>query len=91
MRHKNRRRDRPRKPPSKMIVERLTYDPSKHKQHKTRALRQKLQDNPPAQNSPLPPPTLLKFGSFNVNGLDVEAAWAVEQLLHGRGFDVRKK
>ena len=30
----------------------------------------------------------LKFGSFNVNGLDIEARWAVEQLLDTRGFDV---
>ena len=30
----------------------------------------------------------LKFGSFNVNGLDIEARWAVEQLLETRGFDV---
>ena len=30
----------------------------------------------------------LKFGSFNVNGLDIKARWAVEQLLNTRGFDV---
>ena len=30
----------------------------------------------------------LKFGSINVNGLDIEARWAVEQLLDTKGFDV---
>ena len=33
-------------------------------------------------------PTIIKFGSMNVNGLDVEATWAVQQLLDHRGFDV---
>ena len=32
----------------------------------------------------------LKFGSFNVNGLDIEASWAVEQLLDTRSFDVSR-
>ena len=90
MKHKNSRTNRPRKPPSKKIVDRLTYNPSKHKQRKTRALRQELRNNPPTENIPPAQQISLKFGSFNVNGLDVEAAWAVEQLLCGRGFDVRK-
>ena len=89
MQHKNSRTNRPRKPPSRKIVDRITYNPSKHKQKKIRALRLKAQSNPPAEDCPSAPQTLLKFGSFNVNGLDVEAAWAVEQLLRGRGFDVR--
>ena len=41
---------------------------------------------------PVPTPTtptpLLKFGAFNVNGLDLEAGWAVGQLLTTRNFDV---
>ena len=74
---------------SKKINDKLTYNPAKHKQQKTRNLRQKLQlrtlsPNPPAP----PPPQTIKFGSINVNGLDVEAAWAVEKLLKDRKFDV---
>ena len=74
---------------SKKIIDKLTYNPAKHKQQKTRNLRQKLQlktlsPNPPAP----PPPQTIKFGSINVNGLDVEAAWAVEKLLKDRKFDV---
>ena len=30
----------------------------------------------------------MKFGSFNVNGLNLEAGWAVQQILKTRGFDV---
>ena len=65
---------------SKKIIDRLTYNPGKHKQKQTRALRQKLQQKtiPPVKTTT--PPQVIKFGSFNVNGLDLEAAWAVEQL-----------
>ena len=30
----------------------------------------------------------LKFGSFNINGLDTEAGYIVDELLETRGFDV---
>ena len=78
-----------RKTASKKIVDKLTYNPSKHKQKVTRTLRKKLQQKTiPPVNQVLPPPPTVKFGSFNVNGLDVEAAWTIEQLLKQRGFDV---
>ena len=78
-----------RKTPSKKIVDKLTYNPLKHKQKVTKTLRQKLQKKniPPEKPTPHPSPTL-KFGSFNINGLDTEAAWAIEELLKHRGFDV---
>ena len=44
---------------------------------------------PQAIDAPVTKETL-KFGSFNVNGLDIEARWAVEQLLDTRGFDVSR-
>ena len=70
------------------LIDRLTFNPQKHKQKVTRKLRQTLQ----RKTLPTPAPatesiTTLKFGSFNVNGLDLEALWTVEQLL-SRGFDV---
>ena len=34
------------------------------------------------------PPTTLTLGSINVNGLDLEAGWAMEQLLVTKDFDV---
>ena len=71
------------------LMDRLTYNPKKHKQRKVRDMRERLQRKaPPPVSKPLPPPTKLKFGSFNVNGLDLEASWAVQQLLDKRGFDV---
>ena len=65
---------------SKKIIDRLTYNPGKHKQKQTRALRQKLQQKTTPPPKTTTPPQVIKFGSFNVNGLDLEAAWAVEEL-----------
>ena len=78
-----------RKATTKKIVNRITYDPQKHKQRKTKELREKLQKRT-LSSPPIPSttPSKLKFGSINVNGLDVETAWAVEELLKKRGFDV---
>ena len=73
---------------SRKIVDRLTCNPKKHKQKKTKAMRQKLQEQTPKTPKPTTTPTILKFGSMNVNGLDVEASWAVQQLVSRRGFDV---
>ena len=70
------------------LIDRLTFNPQKHKQKVSRKLRETLQRKTlPTPTPPTEPITSLKFGSFNVNGLDLEALWTVEQLL-GRGFDV---
>ena len=70
------------------IIDRLTYSPKKHKNKKLREMRKKLQTmNCPQNDIPVTKETL-KFGSFNVNGLDIEARWAVEQLVNTKGFDV---
>ena len=51
-------------------------------------MRQKLQEKVlPDPKTPSEIPSL-KFGAFNVNGLDIEAGWAVGQLLDTRNFDV---
>ena len=51
-------------------------------------MRETLQAKEAPQTRPPANQQTLKFGSFNVNGLDLEAGWAVEQLLTKRGFDV---
>ena len=56
-------------------LDRLTYIPKKHKQKVRAALRQKLQQKTIKPVKPVPLPSVIKFGSFNVNGLDLEAAW----------------
>ena len=73
----------------KRVVDRLTYNPGKHKQKRTKELRQKLQQKsmPPPKPDKISPK--MKFGSFNVNGLSVDASWAIQQLLRDRDFDVR--
>ena len=35
-----------------------------------------------------PPSPTIKFGSFNINGLDMETSWAVGELVKKHGFDV---
>ena len=70
------------------ILDRITYRPKTHKQKVTRKLRQKLQLKNLPPDITAPPSTSLKYGSFNINGLDLEASWAVEELLKRRGFDV---
>ena len=73
---------------SKKIVDKLTYNPAKHKQKLTRKSRLLLQQKIIPTLKPIIPTQTIKFGSFNVNGLDLEAAWAVGELLKNRGFDV---
>ena len=72
------------------IISRLTYNPVKHKQQFTRKLRNKLSTRP---QTPIPDPvvtTTLSVGSVNINGLDMEATWAAQQLLDKYQLDVSK-
>ena len=88
---KNRYNAQQRKADTRKIVGRITYNPVKHKQQKVRAMRRKLQEKSINPDTPaLAPPQEIKFGSLNVNGLNVEAAWAVDKLVKERGFDVIK-
>ena len=70
------------------IIDRLTYSPARHKNKKVRDMRAKLQARKPSIPTRVIKEEKLKFGSFNVNGLDIEVSWAVQQLLQNRGFDV---
>ena len=70
------------------IVGRLTYSPQKHKQQFTKRLRKTLQAKTSIPTPVAAPSTTIKFGSININGLDLEAAWAIEQFLTKKKFDV---
>ena len=72
------------------VMDRLTICPGKHKQKVTRKRRQEQKKKRVFSDRPPPPKSVLKFGSFNVNGLDLETLWAVEQLLRDNEFDVIK-
>jgi hypothetical protein len=81
---------RHKKPSTNKILDKLTYSPRKQKQKQTRKLRKELQQKTLSISSTnTPPPPRLKFGSFNVNCLDLEASWAIEELIKKRNFDVR--
>ena len=70
------------------IIDRLTYSPSKHKRKEVRKLIKIQQEKHIPPSKPPKTTNTLKFGSFNLNGLDLEAGWAIEQLLTTRRFDV---
>ena len=74
------------------IIGRLTYSPEKHRGKFIKAQRSKLASRPP-DKPPKPSLTIpsLTFGSLNVNGLDLEAHWAVSELLKSHNLDVRIK
>ena len=84
------RKNRVHKPQTNKLLDKITYNPKKHKQKVIRKLRKELK-NKFIKNSTKNKQcsTSLKFGSHNINGLDLEASWAVQELLKTRGFDVR--
>ena len=69
-------------------MDRVTFSPDKHKQKVTRKMRQDLQKKTLQTDRQSVPKTSLKFGSLNVNGLVIETAWAVAELLKENEFDV---
>ena len=74
------------------LVDRLFLESSRTKAGKgsRRATRDvlKIQMRKPTNEASSCP--TLKFGSFNVRGLDTEGFWCIEELIEKRDFDVRK-
>ena len=56
-----------------------------------KATRDELKRRKPEQPKEASNNSSLKFGSFNVRGLDTEAFWFIEELINTRDFDVRIK
>ena len=86
MRHKRAARIRTQK-----IIDRLLYEPQKHKQKFTKALRQKIQvtGNGNVAATPSTSQTeALKFGSININGLGIESQEAIRNLISTHSLDV---
>ena len=71
------------------VLDRITYSPSKHKQKNVRKMRQQLMLRPCISSIDESPTTpSIKFGSFNVNGMDAETFISIQNTLVSRGFDV---
>ena len=85
---RNKLNNRVSKPKTNKIVSKLTYDPNKHKQQNRKKMREKLQSRPPSPNHSSIPVITLNLGAININGLDLEATWAVQQLLDKYSLDV---
>ena len=89
-RNSAKKRTRIKKPSTNKILDRITFNPQLHKHKVKKKLRQDLQKKEITPQLPQDPPSTITFGSLNINGLDLEASWAVEQLLVTKGLDVSK-
>ena len=72
------------------IVDRILYNPVKHKQKWTRKRRKELMSRATMSRPATEESTTftLKIGSFNVNGLDLETCYSIEELVKTRQLDV---
>ena len=71
------------------IMDRLSYEPQKHKQKKTKKLRLELQKKQLKVPSNPQIKTEMKLASININLLDLEASVAVETFIKEKSLDVR--
>ena len=71
------------------IMDRLSYEPHKHKKKMTRKLRLELQKKQLKVPSNPQIKTEMKFASININLLDLEASVAVETFMKEKSLDVR--
>ena len=72
-------------------IDKITYNPLLHKNNFNKSKRKELQQRRSQQDKPIEVTNELKFASLNVNGLDVEAATAIETLITQRSIDVSTK
>ena len=70
------------------FIDRLTYNPNKHKRKEARRRVKELQARAVQNQSSPDPKPVVKFGAINVNGLDLDSGWAVQELLKNKNFDV---
>ena len=72
-------------------IDRLTYNPTKHKRKDARKRMKALHARELHHPNPPDPRPALKFGAINVNGLDLDSCWAVQELLKNKKFDVSER
>ena len=74
---------------SNKTVDRLLYDPLKHKQKFKKSLRKELQKKRNNSSSVHPPRNqIMKFGSMNVQGLYFETNLAIQSIINEYNHDV---
>ena len=74
---------------SNKTVDRLLYDPLKHKQEFKKSLRKELQKKRNNSSSVHSPSSqIMKFGSMNVQGLDFETNLAIQSIINEYNHDV---
>ena len=72
------------------VIDRLLYEPEKHKQKFVRSLCQKLKDGSQTTSGNVGERIAeLVVGAMNIRGLDGETNAALRRLMKERGFDVR--
>ena len=89
-RHARQARQRTRLRTTKYI-DRLTYIPNKHKRKEARKRMKALHARMIHQPNPPDPKPAIKFGAINVNGLDIDSGWAVQELLKNKNIDVSER
>ena len=84
---KNRHRN---KTATNKSIDKLTYCPKKHKQKFVRKLRQQLQATTVAANVKSKEPVkVLKFGSWNLDGIEAGTIETLENMIEQEDLDVR--
>ena len=73
---------------TKKIIDRISYEPKKHKQKFTKSLRAQLASKRVSNNPSKEDNEMMRFGSINVNGLYQEHHWAIEEVLKDKNLDV---
>ena len=90
---KDRRRNtvKANKPSTSKSIDKITYCPKKHKQKFVRMLRLQLRtknvQSSVQQSSPV---RILKFGSWNIDGIEAGSIEAIENLVKQEDLDVRE-
>ena len=77
-----------RKNNSRKFIDRISSSQSAPTEHR-KTKRQTLRNKPLSASSSHAPSSTLKFGSMNLNGLNLETSWAVEELILEHKFDVK--
>ena len=78
------------KPSTSKTIDKITYCPKKHKQKFVKKLRQQLRTNDPSSVKQSQPVRVLKFGSWNIDGIEAGTVETLENIVKQEDLDVRE-